>query len=179
MKTLLCTTAAIALLAVTSQSVQAHTTAFGFIPQANGDVEFYIGTYSHAGVPPQQGSLVISGVGSFAFDGLHLGTSAAALGLTAPNATYSEYTGLGANVDFQSVTVSGLSSGSYSFDISGMSNVHWVETSNFPLPISATVSVSSVVPEPSSLALLGMGVAGLAAARRRRRKQNEESDNEA
>ncbi|QDU36815.1 PEP-CTERM motif protein [Maioricimonas rarisocia] len=179
MRTILSITAAAALLAIAGPTAQAHTTAFGFIPQANGDVEFYIGTYDH-GTPPQEGSLSISGVGTFAFDGLHTNTTAAALGLTAPDATYTENTSWGGpNIHFQSVTVGGLSSGSYSFDIAGMSSSHWVEISAFPFPITASVTVSSVVPEPSSLALLGMGVAGLAAARRRRRKASEESDNEA
>lgn len=177
MRTILTITAAAALLAVGAQSAQAHTQAFGFIPQANGDVQFFIGTYAHSGTTPVEGSLTIDGT-PYAFTTAHDSTSTTALGLTgmtAPGTFYTEVTAFGANVDFQSVTVSGLSDGTYSFNYTGTTGSHW-NGPDLSFPISAFVDVQNPVPEPTSAVLMGIGVVGLIAVRRRRRKTLKQSD---
>lgn len=76
-------------------------------------------------------------------------------------------------VRWQSVTFNGLTAGEYTYQISGMNTDVWEDwgslTNNWQGQITITgETIVGEVPEPGTLAVLGLGLAGLGFARRRR-----------
>jgi len=76
-------------------------------------------------------------------------------------------------VRWQSVTFTGLTAGDYTYQISGMNSDIWNDwnslTANWQGQLTITgEAVVGVLPEPGTLAVLGLGLAGIGYARRKR-----------
>lgn len=173
----------------------AHTTSLGYVPGANfGEVTFWAGHYNHGGIPGLQGSGRLVGVdvtydsGVIPFsigvvttkpaglvDGTNnffWGPAPYPFGLTTdPNL-------FGGVVHWEGLTVSGLVAGTYDFTIAddARTTEEWAnlvqvggEFASVRLVLTGRDIGGGDVPEPSALALLGLGLTGLFAARRAKR----------
>lgn len=175
-------------------SASAHTISIGtYNAGAPGSVTLAMGTYDHGG-PIAQGfmaliagpsitgpvafssytntkpSALVDGVNNFYADAHGSG----AWGTMASN-SYSSATnlvGLGPVVDWQQVTFTGLTAGTYTYQLSGMTSANWTNINSFENNWTGTIVISSAVvnglPEPGTLALVGLAIGGVAAVRRRR-----------
>lgn len=183
---------AAAVLAVAAGTASAHTISIGVYNAGGpGNVTLAMGTYFH-GTPLFEGSMaLIAGpmtTGAVGFSsvtttkpgGLIDGTNnfyADAVGFNnnLPSNSFTKATntvGLGAVVNWQEVTFTGLVAGTYTYQLSGMTTVNWLNVNSNQNNWTGTIVISGAtagVPEPGSLALAGLALVGLAAAGLRRR----------
>lgn len=169
-----------ASLLIAANTSQAHTIALGSINAgAPGSVTIWLGSY-HTDAP-NEGSLTLNGV-TKAFD---MVSDSLPTGLTEGSNYFYADTVSGAQGDYdaptnltccsvtrwQGVTFTGLAAGDYAYSISGMFSVDWADWNSDEANWRGMVNIptsSAGVPEPTSMALFGLGMLGLAGARRRK-----------
>jgi len=80
--------------------------------------------------------------------------------------------GIGAVVNWQELTFTGLVAGTYTYQLTGMTSANWTNINSFTNNWTGTLviedSVVNPTPEPGTLALLGLGLFGLGLSRRRK-----------
>jgi hypothetical protein len=185
LKRTLLATATVAAIALTTTAASAHTVAIGWSKGAAvGSVNLFMGSYHQDGVgdgPDLEGAAHLIGPG--AFDTLVSFTTAytsGALPALLPSANvqyYQSYTLANMN-SWEAVTIFGLNTaGTYTFGYVNAPNgsAHWspfINTTSFNLTANdiggGGTSVSQGVPEPVSVALMGLGLAGLGFSRRKK-----------
>jgi PEP-CTERM motif len=185
----------VALLALCS-TASAHTTSVGsFNAGVVGSVTLVLGTYEH-GSPLVQGSVsliggptippsvtqsftsvlltkpvgLIDGVNNFYAD-----SNPSTWG-TLPSDSYNsptDTTGIGPVVNWMGATFSGLTAGTYTYQISGMTAVNWNNINSFQSNWTGTLIIPGTsvnpIPEPETYAMLlaGLGLLGFVARRRK------------
>ncbi len=194
-------TGLIVALSALSSAASAHTISIGsFNAGVAGSVTLVMGTYDH-GSPISQGSMslifgptvppvvtqsftsvlttkptgLVDGVNNFYAD-----AHGSSMWGNLPSNSYSSATnlvGLGPVVNWMGATFSGLTAGTYTYQLTGMTSANWTNINSFANNWTGTLvipesSVAAPIPEPETYAMLlaGLGLLGVAA---RRRKQKE------
>jgi PEP-CTERM motif len=184
--------AAAALAVAAAGTASAHTISIGvYNAGAPGSVTLAMGTYDHGPGFAQGAMALIAGptiVAPVAFsnfttvkpsalvDGtnnFYANATSSQWG-TLPSDSYTSATnvsGLGPVVNWQEVTFTGLVAGTYTYQLSGMTSANWNNINSFEDNWTGTIVISGTtagVPEPGTLALAGLALAGVAAVARRR-----------
>lgn len=163
-----------------SASAQAHIVGIGWTFESNGDITF--DALHWHGNHPAAGALTIDGIDYGFTSFTHDTASLTGFDGGLDNPTYSNYdaatgtlTTLGGNAgfgtidDWLSVTVSGLAPGPHTvtaaFGPGGLTD--WTLASGITT-VGIVTPPPSAVPEPGTLALLGLGVAGFGFVRRKK-----------
>lgn len=182
--------AALSLGAFAGPQANAHTISVGTYNAGTlGSVTVVLGSYHGSGSPegaiqltagPSGPSSVISFMDLVTVKPGDLidGTNnffASASPNSDPSSTFDELTNVTGStaVRWQSVTFTGLTAGDYTYQISGMNSDIWNDwnslTANWEGQLTITgEAVVGVLPEPGTLAVLGLGLAGIGFARRKR-----------
>ncbi len=154
----------------------AHTIGMGTHNAGTpGSVTIWMASYHGGGF--NQGSITL-GAQTVAFG---MGTAVMPSELTlgdnffyADNTTTGSYTSLSDPCcgisSWQGATLTGLSAGTHTYTISGMTSVHWADWNSGDANWTGTIVIpesSTQAPEPGTLALLALGLVGIGFSRRR------------
>jgi hypothetical protein len=175
----------------------AHTISIGvYNAGAPGSVTLSMGTYDHGpaifegsmtliggpGIPPNVGPVAFSSVTSTKPVGLidgvnnfYANAQGGAQWGTLPSDSYTSATnlvGLGPVINWQELTFTGLTTGLYTYQLSGMNSANWTNVNSFANNWTGTFYVSGVTagnaPDGGLTAvMLGASLIGFAALRRR------------